>query len=70
MVESVVAAIGVPEIDEAIGSVVRRRGSPAYDIIGYFWRLDSARQLTRVERMSWRIYWVGIEMSLYDMSCQ
>ena len=49
-VNEVVGAINVPEIRPAVDAVVERRNTPAYDLIGYFNRLDGARQLTDVER--------------------
>lgn len=49
-VEEIVGALSVPEIDEAVDAVVSRKDTPAYDIVGYFRKLDSARNLTRSER--------------------
>ena len=51
-VEEVVSAINVPEIGGAVESVVVRKDTPAYDIIGYFRELDSTHELTKVERDS------------------
>ena len=45
-IQSVVAAVSVPEIHEAIMKVVRNKGSVAYDIVGYFAKLDGEKELT------------------------
>ncbi len=49
-VEEIVGALGVPEIDESVDEVVHRKNTPAYDIVGYFRKLDSARRLSKNER--------------------
>ena len=49
-VELIVQAINVPAVKDAVNSVVRDKGSPAYDLIGYFRQLASAPQLTMSER--------------------
>ena len=49
-IEMVVEAINVPEIREAVKSVVDREKTPAYDLIGYFTQLDSADLLREPER--------------------
>ena len=49
-IEQAVQAVNVPAIREAVDAVVKRNGTPAYDIFGYFNELDSAEQLTRSER--------------------
>ena len=49
-VEEIVGALSVPDIDESVDAVVMRKNTPAYDIVGYFRKLDSARRLTRSER--------------------
>ncbi len=49
-VELVVAQISVPEIQESIDVVVRRRDSPAFDLIGYFSQLSGADRLGVAER--------------------
>ena len=51
-IEQVVDAFNIPEIREAIESVVKANSTPAYDLIGYFSQLDSATQLTIEERNS------------------
>ena len=51
-IELVVEAFNVPEIREAIKSVVKKNATPAYDLIGYFSQLDSATQITSRERDS------------------
>lgn len=49
-IEAVVAAINFQEVNEMVGEVVARNGSPAYDLIGYFSTLDSAEKLTEETR--------------------
>ena len=44
--ENAVHAINVPEIREVVMKVVRRKATPAYDLIGYFNHLDSAEELS------------------------
>ena len=51
-IEQVVEAFNIPEIREAIDSVVKKNATPAYDLIGYFSQLDSATQITSRERAS------------------
>ena len=51
-IELVVEAFNIPEIREAIESVVKKNATPAYDLIGYFSQLDSATQITGRERDS------------------
>ena len=51
-VEQIVDAVSIPEIIGAVDKVVKRRATPAYDLIGYFNQLDSAGQLTDAERRS------------------
>ena len=45
-VERIVNSINVPEIKEVVNEVVRQKSTPAYDLIGYFNHLDSAKNLT------------------------
>lgn len=45
-VEKVVSAINYPEIKEIVHRVVLQRSTPAFDLIGYFSRLDSGPRLT------------------------
>ena len=49
-IEKIVQAINVPELQEVIQEVVRRRGTPAFDLIGYFTQLDGAQKLTAKEK--------------------
>ena len=49
-VNRIVDTINVPEIRESVEAVVRARDNPAYDVIGYFYLLDSAEELTNVIR--------------------
>ena len=44
-IERVVTALGKREICPTVEEVVRRRDSPAYDLIGYFLRLDTIHTL-------------------------
>ena len=46
-VNHIVSTINHPEIREIVDGVVHRRATPAYDLIGYFSRLDSATKFTR-----------------------
>lgn len=45
-IEAVVRAIGFQEIREVVEEVVKRRGTPAYGMIGYFASLDGAERIT------------------------
>ena len=45
-VEMIVGALNKPEIRNLVEEVVAKRGTPAYDVIGYFLRLDTAQELT------------------------
>ena len=45
-IESIVSAVNVPEIREAVIKVVEKRSTVAYDIVGYFSRLDSETLLS------------------------
>ena len=45
-IEMVVAALNKPEIRDLVEEVVDRKGTAAYDLIGYFLRLDTAAELT------------------------
>ena len=49
-VEMIVVALNKPEIRDLVEEVVAKRGTPAYDVIGYFLRLDTARELTASDR--------------------
>ena len=40
-VEMIVGALNKPEIRDLVEEVVTKRGTPAYDVIGYFLRLDT-----------------------------
>ena len=45
-IEMVVAALNKPEIRDLVEEVVDRKGTAAYELIGYFLRLDTATELT------------------------
>lgn len=45
-IENIVSAVNVPEIREAVNRVVEKRSTVAYDIVGYFSKLDSEKELT------------------------
>ena len=49
-VEQIVRAINIREIRAPVKAVVKKASTPAYDLIGYFSQLDSAKQLTNNER--------------------
>lgn len=49
-IEQIVNAINVPEIGEAVDTVVSEKATPAYDLVGYFNQLDNAEELTEAER--------------------
>ena len=48
-IELAVEAVSIPDISEAVEKVVARKKTPAYDIFGYFYQIDAARQLTNTE---------------------
>ena len=48
-IEEVVNAINVTAISGAVDAVVSEKGTPAYDLVGYFNQLDSAKELTEEE---------------------
>ena len=45
-IEHAVQAVGVPGVREAVEDVVEQNGTPAYELFGYFCKLDSGEQLT------------------------
>ena len=45
-VERIVTAVNHPEIRDTLSKVVARKDTPAYDLIEYFSRLDSAKEMT------------------------
>lgn len=45
-VEKIVSAINIPEIQEIVEKVVNKKSTPAYNLIGYFYRLDSEPELS------------------------
>ena len=49
-IEQAVHSVSVPGIREAVDDVVKRKASPAYEIFGYFCKLDSGDELTNDER--------------------
>ena len=49
-IEHVVNAVSHTEVREVVSEVVKRRSTPAYDIVGYFSALDSAEELTDAMR--------------------
>ena len=49
-IEQVVDAVNIPEIRRAVNNVVREKDNAAYDLVGYFSRLDSAMELDDPER--------------------
>lgn len=45
-IEKIVSAINYPEIKNIVNDLTRQQSTPAYDLIGYFSKLDSADELT------------------------
>ena len=45
-IEKIVGSINHPEIRQIVNEVVDQQSTPAYDLIGYFSRLDNAEKLT------------------------
>lgn len=45
LIEEIVHAVNVPEIAETVAQVVSDKGTPAYELVGYFSLLDSTEQL-------------------------
>lgn len=56
-VERIVRVLNGPEIRELVEDVVETRDSPAYDLVGYFLRLDSAGAVGEQEVRSLRRLW-------------
>ena len=46
----IVKEINLPEIREAVKTVVNQESTPAYDLVGYFSQLDSGEQLREQDR--------------------
>ena len=46
-IEHVVECVNIPEIREAVESVVSEHNTPAYDLVGFFSHLDSATKLSQ-----------------------
>ena len=49
-IEQIVSSINVPEIRDIVNEVVKANPAPAFDLIEYFYHLDSALELTEVEK--------------------
>ena len=49
-IERVVEAVNVPEIRDTVKKLVEEKDTPAYDIVGYFVALDSAKELNEEVR--------------------
>lgn len=47
VVEHIVSAINFSEIREIVEKVVKQKSTPAYDLIGYFYELDCAEELSQ-----------------------
>ena len=45
-IEHAVQAVGFPGVRDAVGAIVERNGTPAYELFGYFCKLDSGDELT------------------------
>ena len=50
MLNTLFTAVSLDTLEEAVEAVVRRKGTPAYEILGYFHMLDSATVLSSYER--------------------
>ena len=53
----IVDSVNVPEIRVAVNSAVKRQGTPAYDLVGFFNLLDSADKLSERERRQLEVLW-------------
>lgn len=49
-IEKIVHTINVPELSQTVRQIVREKSTPAYDLIGYFYQLDSAMKLSETEK--------------------
>ena len=56
-IELVVHATNVPEVRQAMEEVVEKKGTPAYDLIGYFSLLDGSEKLTRAVLQELKTLW-------------
>lgn len=45
-IEKIVCSVNIPEIKRIVDEVVQQKSTPAYDLIGYFNRLDNSESLT------------------------
>ena len=53
----IVKEINLPEIREAVKTVVNQESTPAYDLVGYFSQLDSGEQLREQDRRTLKDLW-------------
>ena len=56
-IEMIVKEINLPEIREAVKTVVNQESTPAYDLVGYFSQLDSGEQLREQDRRTLKDLW-------------
>ena len=56
-IEMIVKEINLPEIREAVETVVNQESTPAYDLVGYFSQLDSGEQLREQDRKTLKDLW-------------
>ena len=56
-IEMIVREINLPEIREAVKTVVNQESTPAYDLVGYFSQLDSGEQLREQDRKTLKDLW-------------
>ena len=63
-IELVVHATNVPEVRQAMEEVVEKKGTPAYDLIGYFSLLDGSEKITRAVLQELKTLGRNMTMSL------
>ena len=56
-IEGIVGALNKPEIRPVVEEVVAKANTPAYDLIGYFLRLDTVEQFSDSERRQLKKLW-------------
>ena len=56
-IEMIVKEINLPEIREAVKTVVNQESTPAYDLVGYFSQLDSGERLREQDRRTLKDLW-------------
>ena len=56
-IEMIVREINLPEIREAVETVVEQESTPAYDLVGYFSQIDSVEELRDQDRRTLKNLW-------------